>query len=193
VSAVALTFDDGPDGVWTPRLLEVLAQHGARVTFFPIAARAVAHPALIRRMRADGHAIGLHCSAHVRHSDRDLAWIREDTRSALEQLATVGVSPTLWRTPWGDTTPDTQRIAREHGLRVVWWTADTHDWRGDTAEQMIAATGEALVAGSVVLAHDGLGPGARRDGAGETVRFVEFAARIAEQRGLALAALGTAS
>jgi peptidoglycan-N-acetylglucosamine deacetylase len=190
VSAVALTFDDGPDEVWTPRLLDLLGQLGARVTFFPIAARAAAQPELIRRMRAGGHAIGLHCSAHVRHSDRDLAWIRQDTRVALEQLATVGVTPTLWRTPWGDTTPHTHRIAREHDLCVVGWTADTHDWRGDTAEQMIAATSEALVGGSVVLAHDGLGPGARRDGAGETVRFVEFAARIADQRGLALAALG---
>lgn len=189
MSAVALTFDDGPDEVWTPRLLDVLAGLGAKVTFFPIAARAAAHPNLIRRIRADGHAIGLHCSAHVRHSDRNLAWIRQDTRMALDQLATVGVTPRLWRTPWGDTTQDTHRIAREHGLRVVGWTVDSHDWRGDTAEQMIAATRQSIVAGSVVLAHDGSGPGARRDGAGETVRFVELVASIADQRRLTLAAL----
>jgi len=189
VSGVALTFDDGPDQLWTPRLLDLLARLGARATFFPIASRAAAHPDLIRRMRAEGHAVGLHCAAHVRHGERDLEWLRRDTALALDQLATVGVRPILWRTPWGETTPATHRVARDHGLHLVGWTADTHDWRGDTAEQMFAANRESIVAGSVVLAHDGLGPGARRDGAAETVRFVELVAPVARQRRLTLAAL----
>ena len=61
MATLALTFDDGPDPVWTPHVLDALAATGARATFFPIAPSAGRHPALIARMLAEGHAIGLHC------------------------------------------------------------------------------------------------------------------------------------
>ena len=186
MGALKLTFDDGPDPVWTPRLLDLLEAVSARATFFPIAPRAAAQPDLIARMRAAGHAVGLHCDAHVRHSHRDLDSLRSDTRSALGHLASVGVYPVHWRTPWGDLAPWSQDVARENGLRLVGWTVDSHDWRGDTAEQMFAATHESISAGSVVLAHDGLGPGARREGADETIRYVEMLAAHARRQGLSM-------
>jgi peptidoglycan/xylan/chitin deacetylase (PgdA/CDA1 family) len=186
VSAVALTFDDGPDRTWTPRLLERLRALGVRATFFPIAPRAAAAPELLAQIRDDGHTIGLHCGEHVRHSQRDLEWLRDDTRAALGELAAAGVRPTLWRTPWGDTAPWTAAVAREHQLRLIDWTADTHDWRGDTAEQMLAGTRAQLVDGAIVLAHDGVGPGARRDGTAETIRYVELVAAHARACGLTL-------
>ena len=187
--ALALTFDDGPDAVWTPRLLDVLQRLGARATFFPIASRAAAQPALIKRMRSDGHAVGLHCDQHVRHSERDRDWLRRDTDSALARLATVGVTPALWRTPWGDTAPWSAEIAQERGLRLAGWTTDTHDWRGDPADAMFTATRESLVDGAVVLAHDGLGPGARRDSRAATLDYVALVAAHARDRGLTLEAL----
>ncbi len=186
---VALTFDDGPDRTWTPRLLDALRALDVRATFFPITSLAAAAPELVERMRDDGHTIGLHCHEHVRHSDRDVDWLRDDTRAALDELATVGVRPMLWRTPWGDIAPWTSIVAGEHELRLIHWTADTHDWRGDSAEQMLAGTRQELIDGSVVLAHDGVGPGARRDDAAETIRYVELAAAHARARGLTLAAL----
>jgi peptidoglycan/xylan/chitin deacetylase (PgdA/CDA1 family) len=189
VDSVALTFDDGPDRTWTPRLLDVLRALGVRATFFPIASRAAAAPELVERVRDAGHTIGLHCHEHVRHSDRDLEWLRDDTCAALDELAAIGVRPTLWRTPWGDTAPWTTTVAGEHELRLIRWTADTHDWRGDSAQQMLDDTRDHLVDGSVVLAHDGIGPGARRDGAAETVRYVELAAAHARTRGLAITPL----
>lgn len=187
--ALALTFDDGPDPVWTPRLLDLLGSVDARATFFPIAPRAAAHPDLIARMREGGHAVGLHCEEHVRHSDRDLEWLRRDTGTALARLAAIGVDPTFWRTPWGDTSRWSARVATEYGLRLVGWTVDTHDWRGDTAEQMFDATRAAIEPGSIVLAHDGIGPGARRRAPEETLRYVERVAILARRRGLRLEAL----
>jgi peptidoglycan-N-acetylglucosamine deacetylase len=186
VACVALTFDDGPDRTWTPRLLELLRALNVRATFFPIAPRATAVPELLARIRDDGHTIGLHCREHIRHSERDLDWLRDDTRVALDGLAAAGVRPTLWRTPWGDTAPWTSTVAREHELRLIGWTADTHDWRGDSAEHMFENTRAQLVDGAIVLAHDGVGPGARRDGAAETIRYVGLAAAHARARGLAL-------
>lgn len=74
-------------------------------------------------------------------------------------------------------------------MRVVGWTVDTHDWRGDSADDMLAATRTGLEAGAVVLAHDGIGPGSRRADARETVRFVSLVVREARRQGLELSAL----
>jgi peptidoglycan/xylan/chitin deacetylase (PgdA/CDA1 family) len=189
VPTLALTFDDGPDPVWTPRLLDLLRAVGARATFFPIAARAAEHAAVIERMRTEGHAIGLHCDQHVRHSERDAAWVERDTDAALQILAGVGVKPAFWRTPWGDTAPWSTRIARDRDLRLIGWTADTHDWRGDPAAEMFEATREALTDGAIVLTHDGLGPGARRDTPAETLEYVALVGEHARERGLSLEAL----
>jgi peptidoglycan-N-acetylglucosamine deacetylase len=189
VPALALTFDDGPDPVWTPRLLDLLRLLGARATFFPIAARAVEHAAIIKRMRHEGHAIGLHCDQHVRHRERDAAWLEHDTDSALERLAGVGVRPEFWRTPWGDTAPWSNQVARDRDLRLIGWTADTQDWRGDSAPEMFEATREALTDGAIVLAHDALGPGARRETVENTVEYVALVGEHARRRGLALEAL----
>ncbi len=186
---MALTFDDGPDPIWTSRLLDLLARLGARATFFPIARRATAAPHLIARMLDAGHAVGLHCDEHVRHSTRDIDWCRRDTDRALTRLSALGVTPSLWRTPWGDLAPWSQRVAEEFGLRIEGWTVDTHDWRGDSGAEMFAFTRGSLHPNAVVLAHDGIGPGARRTDAEQTLEFVALAAAHARRHGLKLEAL----
>jgi peptidoglycan/xylan/chitin deacetylase (PgdA/CDA1 family) len=183
MSGVALTFDDGPDPDLTPRLLDLLSELGVPATFFPIAPRAAAHPELIARMRRDGHAIGLHCEEHVRHTDRDQRWVETDTATALGRLVRLGVRPRWWRPPWGRTADFTQAVADAHGLRLVGWSVDTHDWRGDTAEAMLDATQPGLRPGAIVLAHDGIGPGAQRTDARETVRYVDLAVDLVRRAG----------
>jgi peptidoglycan/xylan/chitin deacetylase (PgdA/CDA1 family) len=190
VPTLALTFDDGPDPVWTPKLLDLLQTLGARATFFPIAARAAAHPAIMERMRAQGHGIGLHCDQHIRHSERDAAWLARDTGAALRRLGSLGITPTFWRTPWGDTAPWSVQIASERDLQLIGWTADTHDWRGDSAGEMFEATRDALTDGAIVLAHDGLGPGARRADATTTLEYVALVGDHARDHGLSLEGLG---
>jgi peptidoglycan-N-acetylglucosamine deacetylase len=187
--ALALTFDDGPDPVWTGRLLDLLGELDARATFFVIAPRAAAHPELVARIAREGHTIGLHCDQHVRHSWRQVEWGRQDTARALAMLQDVSVRPTLWRTPWGDLAAWSERVAAEQGLELVGWTVDTHDWRGDSGDQMVAAAAPRLKDGAIVLAHDGIGPGARRDHASETLRFVSLAAARARHEGLSLQSL----
>jgi peptidoglycan/xylan/chitin deacetylase (PgdA/CDA1 family) len=184
-----LTFDDGPDRHCTAPLLDLLQAASATATFFPIAPRAQGMPSLIARMRAEGHTIGLHCDEHVRHTERDREWCARDVERALARLRDIGVRPTLWRTPWGVRAPWTQEIAAEHGLRLTQWSADTHDWRGDDATAMFASTRPGLESGGVVLAHDGIGPGARRADAAATLDYVRLVIADAGARELALEAL----
>jgi peptidoglycan/xylan/chitin deacetylase (PgdA/CDA1 family) len=193
VGAIELTFDDGPDPVWTPAVLRSLEAIGARGTFFVIASRARANAALVREALARGHEIGLHCLAHVRHSRRARAEVERDTDEALAILDRLGVAPRRWRTPWGDTQPWTAEVAAARGLRLAGWTADTHDWRGDAPAAMLARLRDALRPGGVVLMHDGIGPGARRGDCRGTVALLEPLAEWVRGRGWALAATaGTA-
>jgi peptidoglycan/xylan/chitin deacetylase (PgdA/CDA1 family) len=169
---VFLTFDDGPDPIWTPKVLEALHQLGAKATFFVIAPLASRIPYLIHRMIRAGHSVEFHCSKHLRHTELTRAEIEVDAREGLRTLRELGVSPSLWRTPWGVVTPCTQAVAEDLGLELVSWTADTHDWRGDDASEMLACVGADLQPAAVVLMHDGLGPGARRTGCEETVALI---------------------
>ena len=170
---ISLTFDDGPDQIWTPRVLEALIAAEARATFFVVAPLARRHPRLISKMLERGHAVEFHCVEHIRHTDLNHSEIGRDTQSGLADLEFLGVKPHLWRTPWGITSPDTFEVARKFGLKITGWTEDTHDWRGDTASSMLESIGPSLRPGSVVLMHDGLGPGARRDGCEETVSLIQ--------------------
>jgi peptidoglycan/xylan/chitin deacetylase (PgdA/CDA1 family) len=189
VNTLLLTFDDGPDRDTTPRLLDQLAEADARATFFVIAARAQHCPDLIGRMVAEGHTVGLHCDQHVRHSERSRDWIAADTKSALRRLGRLGVRPALWRTPWGVTSPWTAAVATDHRLRLTGWTVDTHDWRGDGAEALFASTRARLTQHAVVLAHDGLGPGALRTDAAQTLAYVELVLAHAAEKGLVVEAI----
>ncbi|HZI91240.1 MAG TPA: polysaccharide deacetylase family protein [Thermoleophilaceae bacterium] len=181
---VALTFDDGPDREWTPRVLNVLAVRGASATFFVMGPRASAHPGLIRRMVADGHEVALHAERHVRHSELDRDEIAQDASAALARLADIGVKPARWRTPWGVQTPDTEEVASELGLELCGWTADSRDWTGDPAAQMLRRCAPDVVDGCVVLMHDGLRPGATRRDCAETVELTRRLIGLAADRGL---------
>ncbi|MBJ7328612.1 MAG: polysaccharide deacetylase family protein [Solirubrobacteraceae bacterium] len=189
-TSIALTFDDGPDPLGTPQVLDALREVGARATFFVITARAEAEPWLIAQIQDDGHAIEVHCRAHVRHTELSEAQIEDDLASATESLAGFGVTPRLWRTPWGVRTEATERVAAAAGLQLVHWDADTHDWRGDSAAQMTdAVLAELDGEGGIVLAHDGLGPGAQRDDCEQTAAFVRMFGGQARAQGWRLTGL----
>lgn len=159
---IALTFDDGPNPEWTPKLLEILARHQVRATFFMLGKFAAAQPELVRRVAAEGHLIGDHSWSHPKLSNCSATRIEDElkrTRDALEQI--IGAPVKFFRPPFGARRPAVFRIARELGLEPVLWNAMTDDWIEPSAEKIAAAIGkkvDALTrsgnAANIVL-HDG--------------------------------------
>lgn len=152
--AIALTFDDGPDPATTPVLLDLLARHGARATFFVLGERAARHPELIARIAAEGHEIGNHSWDHPSLPRLGAAAQADQLARTAAVLAPHG-SP-LMRPPYGDQTFRTHRIARRGGYRVVLWSVNGGDWRGEDAGVLADRLLRRAVPGAIVLLHDRL-------------------------------------
>jgi peptidoglycan/xylan/chitin deacetylase (PgdA/CDA1 family) len=126
---LAMTFDDGPNPAWTPRLLEILASHDVRATFFLVGSHAQAAPELVRRIVAAGHLIGNHSWSHPNLALTAAGRVEKElasTSEALEQIA--GVTVKYFRPPFGARRPVVFRLARSRGLVPVLWNAMTSDW-----------------------------------------------------------------
>jgi peptidoglycan/xylan/chitin deacetylase (PgdA/CDA1 family) len=136
---LALTFDDGPNPTWTPRLLDVLASHGARATFFMLGSHAQAEPALVRQVVAAGHLIGSHSWSHPNLALIAASRVREEmlrSKQALEEIS--GVPVKFFRPPFGARRPAVLRTAHELGMTPVLWNAMTSDWKEPSAEKIAA-------------------------------------------------------
>jgi peptidoglycan/xylan/chitin deacetylase (PgdA/CDA1 family) len=190
----AFTFDDGPDSIWTPRVLAELDRCGVRATFFMVGEHVERAAELARAVVDRGHDVELHCHRHLRHIDLTDRELREDARTALAAFARAELpKPTRWRAPWGICTEATERVATELELELVHWSADTHDWRGDASAEMLEAVDAEIEDGAIVLMHDGLGPGALRADVGETVELIGPLSELARERGLRVLPLSLAA
>jgi peptidoglycan/xylan/chitin deacetylase (PgdA/CDA1 family) len=134
---LALTFDDGPNPVWTPRLLDLLARRGVRASFFLVGSRAQAEPALVRQIVASGHLIGNHSWSHLNLALAPSSRIEEELSSTNQILAQISGAPICYfRPPFGARRPQTLRIARRLGLIPVLWNAMTSDWKNPSADSI---------------------------------------------------------
>ncbi len=184
--AVAITLDDGPDPAWTPHALEALADAGASATFFVTPRHGLD---LVGRIAAEGHEVGYHCGRHVRHTERSRDEVAEEATEDLAVLAAMGLEVRTWRPPWGVLAEWTADLAAELGLGLWLWSCDTEDWRGRSADSMLAGLREDLGPGSVVLMHDGIGPGALRENPADTIALIEPLVGLIRSRGLRPATL----
>ncbi|MFC7596948.1 bifunctional polysaccharide deacetylase/glycosyltransferase family 2 protein [Terrabacter sp. GCM10028922] len=159
---LALTFDDGPDPTWTPKVLEVLRRHHVHATFFLVGTQALDHPELVAKILADGHEIGLHTLTHV-----DLgaapAWQRHlELREAQQVLVGLtGQTTALLRPPFSSENGaidnamlDSMLTAASDGYVSVLATRDGEDWRRPGVEAIVHGITPPGRTGEVVLLHD---------------------------------------
>lgn len=191
-SAVALTFDDGPDPVYTPRVLDTLADHGAVATFFLLGQSASRHEGLVRRMVREGHGIGSHSWSHPPPWSTNWSALLADYRMgrrAVEQAA--GRRCALFRPPRGEIDGRGSVVMRALGLRPWLWSVDPEDWRPGIGAHKIVTGARAAAAGDVVLLHDGLAgsESARGHDRSATVEALAEIIAVVRGKGLALTTL----
>lgn len=153
---ICLTFDDGPDPVYTPPLLDVLKALNVRATFFVVGEAAAKHPEIVRRMAADGHEVGNHTWSHKHpHSLSSGEFVTELSRAADLIRELVG-KPCLWfRPPHGKVLPPQLWRTWKSGQTVVLWNNDPKDYVRDSAAELSGAlTATDTQSGDIVLMHD---------------------------------------
>ncbi|MET0541028.1 MAG: polysaccharide deacetylase family protein [Variovorax sp.] len=154
---LALTIDDGPDPGVTPQVLDLLDAAGQRATFFCIADKVAAHPALAREIVARGHSIQNHSAQH-RHNFSLLGprGFAAEISRAQEVLADItGQRPTCFRAPAGLRNPFLAPVLHRLGLALVSWTRRGFDTRERDAAVVLARLAHQLAAGDILLLHDG--------------------------------------
>jgi peptidoglycan-N-acetylglucosamine deacetylase len=137
IGEIALTFDDGPNPAWTPKLIEMLAAHRVKATFFLVGKYAEAEPYLTRHIAESGHIIGNHSWSHPNLAFSSRKKICEELYSAkytLEQI--TGSRVRYFRPPFGARRPFVLTEARELGMSPVLWNAMTNDWEEPSAEEI---------------------------------------------------------
>jgi peptidoglycan/xylan/chitin deacetylase (PgdA/CDA1 family) len=157
VSAVALTFDDGPHPVTTRRVLDVLAQAGVTATFFVVGEKAERHPDVLSAIAEGGHTFGVHGYRHRRLyallPPREVVADIERTRDVVERA--VGIRPRWFRPPVGQVSPRTAAGARRAGAPIVVWSARGLDGlAGASPERVALRIEQSLRPGAIILLHD---------------------------------------
>lgn len=151
---IAFTFDDGPDNVHTPAILDVLKKHHVRATFFLLGPRVEKYPKMVQRMNEEGHVIGNHTYWHPELTETGVAnmkWEIEKTEQAIHQV--LHKKTQLFRAPYGALNDSLVRALPDLGYRAVGWSIDSEDWKGLSKERIKQQVINNLHPGSIVLMH----------------------------------------
>ncbi|NUT33824.1 MAG: polysaccharide deacetylase family protein [Hamadaea sp.] len=157
---VALTFDDGPDPDWTPRILAQLRAYRIKATFCMIGLNAAQFPQLVRDIAADGHTLCNHSWSHdMGLGLRTAEWILQDMRRTNDAIrrAVPNAKISYYRQPGGAWTPGVVAAATRLGMSSLHWDVDPQDWRKPSASSISFTIISATRPGSIVLLHDGGG------------------------------------
>jgi peptidoglycan/xylan/chitin deacetylase (PgdA/CDA1 family) len=153
---LALTYDDGPNDPHTLRLLDVLARHDVRATFFLVGRYAQKRPDIARELMKAGHVIGNHTFTHPLLTFQNADRLRAEFDGCKRALAdAVGDHSNLFRPPFGGRRPAVLQIARQMGLEPIMWNVTAYDWKAESAEYIEHNVTSKVRGGDVVLLHDG--------------------------------------
>lgn len=154
-SVAALTFDDGPHPLYTPRVLSILANHGARATFFMVGEAASRYPEIVREVVAGGHVIGNHSWSHphLPHMRSRLSRLKELRNCA---KATAPYCQKLFRPPFGAQDDHVRLDAMILGYKIILWNGSAQDWIPQKSEDLAQKMINRIKPGSIFLLHDAI-------------------------------------
>lgn len=152
---VALTFDDGPSGALTDKLLDGLAAQDVKATFFVCGYRMAQYPDTLRRIAAEGHELGLHSCCHDYMQNMTAAEALDDLSRCQQTLFSLcGVSARLFRPPGGLYSDALLQTAGAMELSVILWSVDPEDWDAAKASAVLPTIRREVFPGSIILMHD---------------------------------------
>nr|WP_239070141.1 MULTISPECIES: polysaccharide deacetylase family protein [unclassified Streptomyces] len=154
---MALTFDDGPSPIYTPRVLRVLRRHGITATFFMLGANAEKYPWVVRQVVDEGHVLGNHTWSHPTLRTLTAAQVRDEIERTNDVLARTGRGrlPTLFRAPGGHFARAALQVCADLELRPISWSIDSADWTRPGVDRICDRVLSRAGTGSIVLHHDG--------------------------------------
>jgi peptidoglycan/xylan/chitin deacetylase (PgdA/CDA1 family) len=153
---IAMTFDDGPSATLTPKLLDLLATHHIKATFFVIGENVAEHPEIVARAAREGHEIANHSWSHPNLGKMADDSVRRQLRQTDDAIKNAtGKRPTLMRPPYGSITAREKRwIHDEFAYDIILWDVDPYDWKRPGPAVVRARILKETRPGSIVLSHD---------------------------------------
>lgn len=154
---VALTFDDGPDPRYTPQMLDLLAAHNAKATFFVVGDEVVKHPDLAQRIVAEGHELANHTTSHPFFNALTEEQAKAEIANAQQAIEGVtGVTPKYFRAPRGQVSSPTYNAIKSSGLKHASWTVCLERSAIRSPEARAKRVMSKIFPGAIILTHDGL-------------------------------------
>ena len=153
---IAMTFDDGPSATLTPKLLDILAAHQIKATFFVIGENVAEHPEIVARAAREGHEIGNHSWSHPNFGKMSDDGVRSQLQRTDDAIkSATGSRPSLLRPPYGSITAHEKRwIHDQFGYRIILWDVDPYDWKRPGPSVVRNRILKETRPGSIVLSHD---------------------------------------
>jgi peptidoglycan/xylan/chitin deacetylase (PgdA/CDA1 family) len=154
---IALTFDDGPDPRFTPKILDVLKEHNVKAAFFLMGSRAEAYPELVKRIKDEGHVIGNHTFWHPNLVQvGDIGTLQSEVTKTENTLGNlIGYRTKLFRAPYGFLYNELVEKLRDMNYTVVGWSVDSLDWQEAPPETIAYNVLSNVHPGAIILMHDG--------------------------------------
>ena len=152
---IALTFDDGPHPKTTDKILDLLAEYGAKATFFVVGQNVALYGKATARAAREGHEIGNHTYTHPSASVMDSERMADEIlRTEAIVFEMTGSHCRLFRPPGGNCTEGACRAATRRSLSIVLWNVDTRDWTGIASDEIVSSVMASASPGAVILFHD---------------------------------------